>query len=61
MQTESEKTKTKTKTKTKMRYVLQKIYELLFENQVMSYKLGILAVRAFSNLRYIKHEHRQLL
>ena len=31
-----------------MRYVLYKIYELLFKNQVMSYKLGILVVRAFS-------------
>ena len=44
-----------------MRYVLHKIYELLFEKQAMSYKLGILAVRAFSYLGYIKHEHKQLL
>ena len=52
---------TKSCEKRKMRYVLHKIYELPFENQVMSYKLGILAVRAFSYLGYIKHEHRQLL
>ena len=31
---------------------------LPFENQVMSYKLGILAVRTFSYLGYIKYEHR---
>ena len=41
--------------------MLHKIYELLLENQVMSYKLGILAVKVFSYLGYIKYEHRQLL
>ena len=41
--------------------MLHKIYELPFENQVMSYKLQILAVRAFLYLGYIKHEHKQLL
>ena len=44
-----------------MRYMLHKIYEVPFENQAMSYKLEIIAVRTFSYLGYIKHEHRQLL
>ena len=44
-----------------MRCVLHKIYELPFKNQVMSYKLGILAVMAFSYLGYLEDEHRQLL
>ena len=44
-----------------MRSVLHNIYELPFENQAMSYKLEIIAVRTFSYLGYINHEHRQLL